>query len=108
MKRLTTAVLFLLICLIGCSNHFYRIKDDTLHLYLKEPKAKTVLFSFSKDGYKLHQAVKISSTTWEISVPGGNEFKYFYILDGVVSLPDCRFTENDDFGSVNCIYMPGM
>jgi len=32
----------------------------------------------------------------------------FLIADGVIYLPPCRFKEYDDFGTENCIYIPGM
>jgi hypothetical protein len=45
---------------------------------------------------------------WEVSVPAEKEFAYFYVVDGVITLPDCSFTENDDFGAKNCLYTADM
>ena len=108
MKRLSAVVLILMIVSAGCSSHYYRVKGDTVNIYLKKPEARTVFFAFSKEGYALHRAIKDSSTTWKVTVPAGAEFKYFYIVDESVFVPSCRLTEKDDFGSVNCIFTPGM
>jgi hypothetical protein len=108
MKPLLTVALILIFSLAGCSNHYYRIKSDSLHLYLKKPGAKTVLFAFSKDSYEPHLALRVNSTTWEVTVPADVEFRYFFIVDGAVFLPSCQFTEKDDFGFKNCIFVPGL
>ena len=42
----------------------------------------------------------------EITVAAKAEFSYFYIVDGVVHVPECKFYEKDDFGSYNCVYVP--
>ena len=77
-------------------------------IYLKKDDAEVVYFSYSLDGYELHEADKIDDDTWEVRVPCSEEFKYFYIVDGDVYVPACRITEKDDFGSENCIFVPGM
>ncbi len=94
--------------LTGCATHFYRQKGDLLHIYLKTPDAETVTFAHSKDGFKLHPAEHIDSDTWRVTLPGEYEFTYFYMIDGKPFLPPCRFTEKDDFGSENCIFVPDM
>ncbi len=108
MKPLTIATLFLIIGLMGCESHFYRVKENSLHLYLKKPEAHTVSFAYSQDGYRLHQTEKIDSETWMVTVPLGSEFAYFYVINGVAYAPSCRFKEKDDFGSENCIFIPDM
>ena len=108
MKRIAAIVFILAIGLAGCSNHFYRIEGDTLHLFLVKPEARDVLFAFSADGYAPHPASRDGSATWKISVPVDTEFTYFYIVDGAVFMPPCKFTEADDFGSENCIFVTGM
>ncbi len=50
----------------------------------------------------------IDSETWRVTLPGEYEFTYFYMIDGKPFLPPCRFTEKDDFGSENCIFVPDM
>jgi len=108
MKPLIIVALFLTMGIIGCESHFYRVKENSLHLYLKRPEAHTVSFAYSEDGYQLHRAEKIDSKTWGVTVPVGLEFTYFYIIDGTAFVPPCWFKEKDDFGSENCIFIPDM
>lgn len=108
MKILALFLASLVLVASGCTSHSHRLKSDTLYLYLKRPHAKVVSFACSLDGYELHKAEKIGRTTWQIAVPAGVEFRYFYIVDNLIYLPPCKFRETDDFGSENCIYVPGM
>jgi hypothetical protein len=101
-------VVFLLV-LTGCGGgHYYQEKEGMVSIYLNRADAEMVYFSSSLDGYQLHKADKIDDDTWEFRVQSSEEFKYFYIVDGDVYVPPCRITEKDDFGSENCIYVPGM
>jgi hypothetical protein len=70
------------------------------------PDAKIVQFASSVDNYHVHDILKSEPGFWEVSIPRQLEFKYFYIVDGVTYIPDCRFKEQDDFGKQNCIYLP--
>ena len=72
------------------------------------PDARQVYFLSSLDGYKPRKAIRVNNWMWQIDAPDQNEFKYFYKVDGTVYLPNCRLKEQDDFGSQNCIYIPGM
>ncbi|MDA3832294.1 MAG: hypothetical protein PF495_02760 [Spirochaetales bacterium] len=109
MKKYALLVVAVLFVFTGCAgSHFYKVKEDVVHIYLKNPDAKVVYFASSLDGYKPVRAKKINDKIWEVIVPAYVEFKYFYIVDGNVYLPSCRLKENDDFGSHNCIYVPGM
>jgi len=102
------ALVIILVVFAGCGGgHYYRVEQGTVSLYLNGADANRVYFASSLDGYELHKADRIDDT-WEVRVPSGNEFTYFYIVDGVVYVPACRMTERDDFGSENCIYVPGM
>ncbi|MBN2283595.1 MAG: hypothetical protein JXO48_06870 [Deltaproteobacteria bacterium] len=93
----------------GCSVHSYKLTGDTVHLYLRKDTAREVYFASSLDGFVLHEARKRPGGDWEIVLPGGNvEFRYFYVVDGEVYVPACRFRERDDLGSENCLYVPGM
>ena len=104
-----TALAIILLVFSGCgSGHYYRVEEGTVSIYLNGSEATLVYFASSLDGYELHKADRIDDDTWEIRVPSDNEFKYFYIVDGVVYVPPCRMTEKDDFGSENCIFVPGM
>ena len=91
----------------GCSPHHRIIpgQDQTsMTLLLALPDAGHVSFAFSADNYRVHPTRKNQDGAWEISLPMQSEFKYFYIVDGLVFLPDCPYREMDDFGEQNCIY----
>ena len=99
------AILFVLI-LSGCvPNHFVERNTDSLMFYLQKPEAKRVQFAASFDHYILHDARENSSGLWQVKVPVNAELKYFYIVDGLVYIPECRFKEKDDFGAENCLYL---
>jgi len=68
---------------------------------------RRVVFAASLDAYTTHPASKIDGSRWAVSVAADAEFRYFYIVDGAVYVPECRFYEQDDFGSRNCVYVPG-
>ena len=93
----------------GCtSTHYVRIRSEKAYLYLEYENATTVLFLSSLDGYRLHRASKVNDATWVITVPSDRVFRYFYIIDGVVYIPDSKWKECDDFGSVNSLFVPDM
>ena len=92
----------------GCASHHHRLEHNAVHLYLVKPYAKTVRFVHSTDGYKLHEAQKTDTWTWDVKVPAQGDFKYFYLVDGRPFLPDCKLRERDDFGAENCIYSQEM
>jgi hypothetical protein len=103
-------LIFLLIalCLAGCaaSTHYHERQSDRVTFYLKAPGAKGVVFASSLDAFSPHLASKVDGSRWVVSVAAGSEFRYFYIVDGAVYVPECRFYEKDDFGSRNCLYVP--
>ena len=39
-----------------------------------------------------------------VSINASRDFRYFYLVDGKVLIPDCRMVEQDDFGGANCVY----
>jgi len=108
MKKLVLAILVSMLLSSGCARHYYRIDDGALEIFLKAPKASSVLFASSLDGYTPVPAVRTGRDTWVVSVPAGREFSYFYIIDGTVFVPECTCHESDGFGSENCVYLPGM
>lgn len=109
MKKYVLLVIAILFLLTGCaSRHYYTIEKDAVHIYLTKPDARAVYFASSLDTFKPVKAKKNSDETWEVTVPKDVEFRYFYIVDGVVYVPLCTFKEYDDFGSENCIYVPSM
>ncbi len=90
----------------GCAAHYQQVKPDRTELYLKKRDVKDVKIAYSLDQFAPHPVRKISASTWMASIPTTLEFSYFYIIDGAVYLPDCSYTEFDDFGSKNCIFHP--
>jgi len=104
-----TAFVILLFVLAGCGGgHYLKVEEGSASIYLNAADAKSVFFASSLDRYKPREAYRIDDRMWEVLVPADKGFKYFYMVDGVVYIPDCRMTEKDDFGSENCIYEPGM
>ena len=102
-------VFFMLFCITACSQkHFYTVRDDATVLYYHNADAKEVLFASSIDHFALHPAIATDDRLWEISVPLHEEFAYFYIVDGAITLPGCTLKQQDDFGSQNCLYVKGM
>ncbi len=72
------------------------------------PEGQQVQFAASTDGFIVHNATKDESDRWIVMVPANTEFKYFFLVDGVVYIPDCNLKEYDDFGSMNCIFNPNL
>ena len=93
--------------LAGCAaTHYYKRQSDRVTFYLKAPGARGVVFASSLDAYSPHLASKVDGSRWVVSVAANSEFRYFYLVDGAVHVPECRFYEKDDFGSRNCVYVP--
>jgi hypothetical protein len=81
------------------------VDGDTLTLLLDRPGAAQVALASSLDGFTPRPAER-ASRLWAVSVPAGASFRYFYLVDNQVFLPDCRLREQDDFGAWNCVYEP--
>ena len=93
--------------LFGCAaTHYHERQSDWVTFYLKAPEARGVAFASSLDAYSPHKASRVSSSRWAVTVAANSEFRYFYLVDGAVHVPECRFYEKDDFGSRNCVYVP--
>jgi hypothetical protein len=106
--RTSLLLLMLATVFLGCTSHYVKVSNDTLHLYLRQPQAESVLFASSLDGFSPRPAVQIDNQLWRVSTKADEAFRYFYIVDGRVLTPHCRFKENDDFGQQNCIYVPNL
>ena len=107
MNKQLLALAGLLFLCFGCAGHHYTSESrESVSLYLRLPDAVDVQFASSIDKYQLHNAHKNRLGFWEISMPLTPESTYFYVVDGSVYMPDCRFKEIDDFGSGNCLYLP--
>ena len=92
---------------ISCqAAHFYAVKHDTVIFTLNLPGAENVYFAHSLDHYNPHRAKAGKDGRWEFAITTNSEFRYFFMVDGSVYLPECKFRETDDFGSENCIFVP--
>ena len=107
MRALILQLTVIALCLAGCAaTHYHESQSDSVTFYLRMPNAGGVDFASSLDGYQLHKAEKAGIARWKITVATNSEFRYFYIVDGAVFIPECQFYEKDDFGSRNCLYVP--
>ncbi len=95
-----------LLCSTGCAVQQYKVIDQKLHIYLKDNDAEKVYLHISIDEYSPREALKDDSGLWVSVLPADAEFKYFYMIDGKMFIPECSMKEKDDFGSVNCVYIP--
>ena len=106
--KMRVAWIIFVFFITGCAAHEVRKEKDNLYFVLRNPEAKSVLFAYSLDGFRCHEASKDMVGTWVVGVPAGDSFRYFYLVDGVPYTPPCPLTETDDFGAKNCLYEPGM
>lgn len=91
----------------GCaSNHYTWEEDNQVIFYLKSPEAREVFFVSSIDHFQYNKASLNREGEWIYTTQGISEFSYFYVVDGVVTVPDCKSTVLDDFGAKNCIFSP--
>jgi hypothetical protein len=96
------------LCLAGCAaTHYQEREPGRVTLYLTAPGAEKVEFVSSLDAFNPHRASRLEGSSWAVTVATNSEFRYFYIVDGAVYLPECELYEKDDFGSRNCVYVPG-
>lgn len=100
----------MLLVLYGCAvgRHYYYRENQDVRFYLYAPGVDRVYFLSSLDAFRPHPARSVGIGGWTIRRPAAGEFRYFFILDGEVYVPPCRFREKDDFGSENCVYQPEM
>jgi hypothetical protein len=107
-KRLILQLIAISQILAGCAvTHYHESQSERVTFYLRAPGAKRVEFVSSLDAYSPHRAGRLKGSRWTVTVVPNSEFRYFYIVDGSVYLPECELYENDDFGSRNCVYVPG-
>lgn len=108
MKRFLILPLLIALVLAACSSHYLRVENGQAYLFLKVRHAQSVMFASSLEHFQWRSAERIDGQTWRISIPVNISQTYIYLVDGQLFLPDCRFREQDDFGSENCLYIPGM
>jgi hypothetical protein len=85
--------------------HQVKVFENSIVLTCTYPDAAEVLFASSIDRFRLQRARKVTTDTWEVTVPRQQSFSYFYLVDDKLTLPDCTYTVLDDFGSRNCLYI---
>ena len=108
MKNLILQLMAAILCIAGCATtHYHERQSERVTFYLTAPGAEKVEFMSSLDAYSPHPASRQSGSRWAVTVVSNSEFRYFYIVDGAVFLPKCKLYEKDDFGSRNCLYVPG-
>ncbi|MEH6451938.1 MAG: hypothetical protein V7782_02745 [Psychromonas sp.] len=110
MIKISRLSLFLLLLILsGCSaKHYYQVQGEQVVFYYKSTEAREVFFASSRNNYTFITTRENNHQRWEVTVPGDKSFAYFYVVDGVITRPDCAFTETDDFGSKNCLYIAEM
>jgi len=107
MKRLLLQLTSVTLCLAGCAaTHYHERHSDRVTFYLRAPRAEKVEFVSSLDAFRPHRASRLRGSRWAVTVEANSEFRYFYIVDGHVFVPECALYEKDDFGSRNCVYVP--
>ena len=97
MIRNMLIIFTILLLTSACSRHYFEVKNDELHIYLKEPDAKKVYLLCSLDQFEPRPAINANSGIWETVLPSDKEFKYFFLVDGSIFIPACEMKEKDDF-----------
>jgi hypothetical protein len=90
----------------GCSSHYHTIRNGHVDIYLEAPQARSVALVVSGDTLEKVPAARNQLGAWKVTLNRANGFKYFYLVDGNVYLPDCPLRERDDFGADNCVFSP--
>lgn len=115
MKRLFAPLLSAMLVILilhcaGCARqqHYIETENDTLCFFYRDVDAEQILFVSSLDKYQPHPARQIDKGVWKVTVPLAHEFDYFYLVDGVPTVPECAYTVSDDFGGKNCLYVHGL
>jgi hypothetical protein len=104
--RLAVLVVLLPLLVSACArSHYYREEDGAVSFYLSHPKAAEVLLACSLDRFQPHPAERNRDGTWQVAIDAPRDFRYFYLVDGEVVVPECRLSETDDFGAKNCLYV---
>lgn len=107
MIKIITALFLTIGFMSGCTTQYsYKIVKNELNIFIKKPKTEKVYFLSSLDEFKRHEIFKNDKGLWEVTLPADREFRFFFIADGKVFLPECNQRESDDLGSEDCIYIP--
>lgn len=97
----------LLAVLAACSPlDFLGNQSATVQLVLDAPQASEVYLVTSLENFQPLPAFRDAQGGWVSEGLADREFRYFYVIDGTIHVPDCRYREEDDFGATTCIYQP--
>lgn len=107
MRRFLSGIVLVFCTGCAASSHYSTGRSGEVILYLDAPDARSVVFLSSRDNYLSHALGRDNDGLWVKSGLADEEFRYFYLVDGTLHIPDCRYREADDFGQVNCIHLPG-
>ena len=103
------ATVCLLLLITACTpKYLAQVTAESITLYYQNNEAKEVLFASSCDQYRFHPAREVEGGVWEVIVPRVAEFTYFYLVDGILTLPECQAKIPDDFGTKNCLFLSEM
>lgn len=105
-KHLVIPILATVLTVGGCSAHYHTIRNGQVEVYLEAPRARSVSIVVSGEAFEKVPAARTGFGTWKVTLNRADEFKYFYLVDGEVFLPECLFKERDDFGADNCVFSP--
>nr|WP_320013059.1 hypothetical protein [uncultured Desulfobulbus sp.] len=99
--------IFLFLLIAGCTpKHTVVVEKNTVIITVHMHQVDEVAFASSLDQYRRHLAQQGTHGQWSIGGLPNQEFKYFFIVDGSVMIPECRYTVQDDFGSMSCRHLP--
>ena len=79
--------------LSGCASHPQheaRIEAETVTLALRAPHAANVQLAASCNQFAPMPAKRESGGVWVVAGLANADFQYFFLVDGLVALPDCR------------------
>lgn len=97
----------IILVIAGCTpQHTLVLERNTVVIGLHDHEADQVSFASSLDQFAVHRARKAEHGQWVVAGLPNREFQYFFLVDGRVLIPECRFKVKDDFGAVNCRYFP--
>ena len=78
------------ISLTSCSTHHVCQEKDGIYVHLIHGEAKSVQFVSSSHQFKPQPLIQNKKGDWIVKIENKHrEFKYFYLLNDEVFLPDC-------------------
>jgi hypothetical protein len=101
----------LFFCVMACAANpeYTQVREgEALRMILRAPGVQRVQFACSLDAFLLREVGTQDGVTWEIQLPAGETFRFFYRIDGRAWIPDCPCREPDGFGGEDCVYEPGL